>query len=133
MNKPVILDNGTGFIKVGYAGNNIPTHIIQSIVGKPILRVEEKANDNQVILKDIMCGDEAAKHRKYLEIEHPMENGIVRNWDNMDYLLDYTLNQLMSSSSRNKILFTEPPSNPFENRKKLYVFSSIHSNEYNYN
>lgn len=129
MEKPIVLDNGTGFLKIGYGGNNYPEHIIQSIVGKPMLRVEEKANNDQVILKDVMCGNKAAKHRKYLDIKHPIENGIVRDWNNMDYLLDYTLNELMPSSSRNKILFTEPPCNPFENRKKLYVYIYIISFE----
>ena len=34
----VVCDNGTGFVKVGYAGENFPRSIFPSMVGRPILR-----------------------------------------------------------------------------------------------
>lgn len=37
-------------------------------------------------LKDIMVGDEAAEMRSLLQMSYPMENGIVRNWDDMYHL-----------------------------------------------
>ena len=30
-----------------------------------------------------MVGDEASELRSMLEVNYPMENGIVRNWDDM--------------------------------------------------
>ena len=119
---PIVLDLGTGFIKAGYAGNYTPSHCIASMVGRPILRVEEKANNDNIALKEVMCGNEAAKYRRYLDIYYPVENGIVRDWDNMDHLLDHTLNDCLkiSTSNRNNVLFSEAPCNPFETRKKMY-------------
>ena len=122
---PIIFENGTGFCKVGYAGSNEPSHVFESIVGRPTFRVEQKADDNKVALKDIICGNEAAKNREYLNIEHAVENGIIYNWENMDHLFDYTFNELLSSCKRDKILLTEPPMNPFQIRKKLYVLILI--------
>jgi actin-related protein 3 len=29
----VIIDNGTGYTKMGYAGNNVPSYIIPSVIG----------------------------------------------------------------------------------------------------
>ncbi|EOD34198.1 hypothetical protein EMIHUDRAFT_449293 [Emiliania huxleyi CCMP1516] len=49
------------FVKCGFAGDNFPTHIFPSIVGRPILRAEEKVG--QVQLKDIMVGDECTAAR----------------------------------------------------------------------
>ena len=70
------------FVKVGYAGSNFPEHVFPSIVGRPILRVEER--DAAVAeIKDIMVGDEAAALRNYLQITQPMEHGIVKDFDDM--------------------------------------------------
>lgn len=37
-----------------------------------------------------MVGDEASECRSMLEISYPMENGMVRSWDDMLHLWDYT-------------------------------------------
>ena len=34
-------------------------------------------------LKDVHVGDEASELRAMLEVNYPMDNGIVRNWDDM--------------------------------------------------
>jgi hypothetical protein len=89
-----VLDGGTGFLKVGYAAQvrlssprvsllslglrndftlilqNFPEHQFPSIVGRPILRTEEQAGD--IVVKDIMCGDEAAAARSMLQISYPV-------------------------------------------------------------
>ncbi|KAF3033467.1 Arp2/3 complex subunit, actin nucleation center [Didymella keratinophila] len=116
---PIVLDGGTGFLKVGYAGQNFPEHQYPSIVGRPILRTEERdAGDIQ--LKDIMCGDEAAAARSMLQITYPMENGIVKRWDDMTQLWDYTFaEKLQIDPTGRKILLTEPPMNPLKNRETM--------------
>jgi actin-related protein 2 len=35
-----------------------------------------------------MVGDDASKLRSMLEVNYPMENGIVRNWEDMLHLYD---------------------------------------------
>lgn len=68
-----------------------------------------------------MVGDEASELRSMLEVNYPMENGIVRNWDDMKYLWDYTFGpEKLNVDPRNcKILLTEPPMNPTKNREKI--------------
>lgn len=115
----VVCDNGTGFVKVGYAGQNFPTAIFPSMIGRPILRAEESISET-VELKDIMCGDEAAAVRQTLEIKYPVENGIVRSWEDMEHLWNYTFYEKMQIRPNEfKILLTEPPQNPTKNREKL--------------
>ena len=89
------------------------------MVGRPILRAEEKVGD--VTVKDIMVGDEAAALRSMLQISYPMENGIVRNWDEMNHLWDYTFKERLKIDNFNdhKILLTEPAMNPKKNREKM--------------
>ena len=40
-----------------------------------------------------MVGDEASQLRSMLEVNYPMENGIVRNWDDMLHVWDYTFKE----------------------------------------
>uniref|UniRef100_A0A3B3RPD0 Actin-related protein 2 n=1 Tax=Paramormyrops kingsleyae TaxID=1676925 RepID=A0A3B3RPD0_9TELE len=117
--KVVVCDNGTGFVKCGYAGSNFPEHIFPALVGRPIIRSTAKVGNIEI--KDLMVGDEASELRSMLEVNYPMENGIVRNWDDMKHLWDYTFGpEKLNIESRNcKILLTEPPMNPTKNREKI--------------
>jgi len=88
------------------------------MVGRPILRSEEDIGNIQI--KDIMVGDEAAAVRQVLQITYPLDNGIVRNWDDMLYIWNYTFaEKLKINTKESKILLTEPPMNPLANRKKM--------------
>jgi len=117
-NKVIVCDNGTGFVKCGYAGANFPTAIFPSLVGRPILRYEQKIDD--VVLKDVMVGDEAAKIRAMLEISYPVDNGIVRNWEDMEHVWNYTFFEKMKINPKEcKIMLTEPPMNPKQNRETM--------------
>jgi actin-related protein 2 len=116
--KVIVCDNGTGFVKCGFAGANFPAAIFPSMVGRPILRYEEKVDN--VEIKDIMVGDEASRLRSMLQITYPMDNGIVRNWDDMSYVWDYTFNEkLKINPTECKIMLTEAPMNPKKNREKM--------------
>lgn len=117
--KVVVCDNGTGFVKCGFAGTHFPSHIFPSLVGRPILRSNIKIGDIEV--KDLMIGDEASQLRSMLEVNYPMENGIVRSWEDMIHLYDYTFGRqkLGVNPQECKLLLTEPPMNPTKNREKM--------------
>ncbi|KAE8745239.1 hypothetical protein FOCC_FOCC008030 [Frankliniella occidentalis] len=148
--KVIVCDNGTGFVKCGYAGSNFPAHIFPSMVGRPIIRAVNKIGDIEVkgkecaltalvfsaflnlqmsifydnifiFFQDLMVGDEASKLRSMLEVNYPMENGIVRNWDDMCHVWDYTFGpeKMDIDPKECKILLTEPPMNPTKNREKM--------------
>ncbi|XP_033101181.1 actin-related protein 2 isoform X1 [Anneissia japonica] len=118
--KILVCDNGTGFVKCGYAGSNFPAFIFPSLVGRPIIRSTAKVG-NIEIKKDLMVGDEASQLRSMLEVKYPMENGIVRNWDDMKHVWDYTFGEekLNVDPKSCKLLLTEPPMNPAKNREKM--------------
>merc|ERR1711981_674183 len=131
--KVVVCDNGTGFVKCGYAGSNFPDHIFPSMVGRPIIRAATRIDDVEV--KDLMVGDDASKLRSMLECTYPMENGMVRSWEDMQHVWDYTFGpeKLRIDPSGCKIMLTEPPVNPHKNRERLvqvmfekYGFPSVY-------
>jgi actin-related protein 2 len=85
-------------------------------------------------VRDIMCGDEAAAARSALQITYPMENGIIKRWDDMFHLWDYTFHEKMKvDTTGRKILLTEPPMNPLKNREQMceamferYAFGGVY-------
>lgn len=76
-------------MKVGWAGDNFPESIFPTLAGRPMLRYEEQLENVQI--KELMLGEEAAKNRVLLELSHPIENGVVKDWDMMLKLWEYGL------------------------------------------
>jgi len=117
MSKVVVFDGGSGFIKSGYAGSNFPSAVFPSMVGRPQLTAEVDSVDTE--LKDVMCGDEASAVRYALKLNYAVENGIIKDWEDMKLLWDYTFKDKMHiEPAEHKIILTEAPLNPIENRKK---------------
>lgn len=42
---PIICDPGTGYMKMGFAGDNFPKASFASLVGRPMLRFEESLGE----------------------------------------------------------------------------------------
>lgn len=67
-----------------------------------------------------MVGDEASNLRSMLQISYPLDNGVVRNWEDMEHLYNYTFfEKLRCQPKDSKIMLTEAPLNPAVNRKKM--------------
>jgi len=80
-----------------------------------------------ICAKDLMVGDEASQLRSMLEVNYPMENGIVRNWEDMKSVWDYTFNDKMQVDPKQcKVMLTEPPMNPMKNREKMVEVMTLH-------
>lgn len=117
-NKVIVCDNGTGFVKCGYAGSNFPSHIFPSMVGRPILRAQSKVGGIEI--KDLHVGEEASTLRSQLEITYPMNNGIVSNWEDMRHVWNHCFqDKLKIDPKHSKILLTEPAMNPKKNRERM--------------
>ncbi|CAF0950941.1 unnamed protein product [Adineta steineri] len=117
--KVIVCDNGTGYIKCGFCTSNFPDYHFPCMVGRPLIRSRTKVNNIEV--KDIMVGDEAQSVRQTLEINYPVANGIVTNWEDMEHIYTYLFGpKKMNIDPRDaKILLTEAPLNPVKNRAKM--------------
>jgi actin-related protein 2 len=55
-----------------------------------------------------------------LQISYPLDNGIIRNWDEIQYVWDYTFyEKLKIKPNECKIMLTEAPMNPKKNRERM--------------
>ena len=82
---PVVVDNGSGMVKAGFAGHDAPRAVFPSIVGCP--RYEGVMAG--VSHKESYIGDEAQTRRGVLTLKYPIEHGIVTNWDDMEKVVVY--------------------------------------------
>uniref|UniRef100_A0AC34PWM6 Actin-related protein 2 n=1 Tax=Panagrolaimus sp. JU765 TaxID=591449 RepID=A0AC34PWM6_9BILA len=82
--------------------------------------------------RELFVGEECIEYRSKLDVKYPMENGIVRNWNDMRDVWDYTFGpqKLDIDPKECKILLTEPPLNPNQNRQKLF---QVMFEEYGFN
>ena len=80
----IVVDNGSGMVKAGFAGDDAPKAVFPSIVGCP--RFESVMAG--VSHKASYIGDEAQARRGVLTLKYPIEHGIVTNWDDMEKVRD---------------------------------------------
>ncbi|XP_053877146.1 actin-related protein 3B isoform X4 [Malaclemys terrapin pileata] len=120
---PCVIDGGTGYTKLGYAGNTEPQFIIPSCIA---IRESPKVGDQaqRRVLKgvddlDFFIGDEAIDKPTYAT-KWPIRHGLVEDWDLMERFMEQVIfKYLRAEPEDHYFLMTEPPLNTPENREYL--------------
>ena len=53
-----------------------------------------------------------------LKLQHPMEHGVVTNWNDMEHIWTHLYSELKIQAEEHPVLLTEAPINPRKNREK---------------
>jgi len=115
-NQPIVIDNGSGVIKAGFAGDQVPKCVFPNFIGH--------AKHTRVMMSELpsneFIGPKADEYRGLLKITHPMEHGIVQDWNDMEKLWTYIYGKdgLNISAEEHPVLLTEAPLNPRKNREE---------------
>lgn len=133
--RTVVIDNGTGYTKMGYAGNNDPQFIIPTCIatketpssnsGQSTVRStvgstagSNLANKRGIDDLDFFIGDEAVANSKSYALQYPIRHGQVDNWDLMEKYHEACIFQYLRCDPEDHFfLLTEPPLNAPENRE----------------
>nr|CAX74889.1 Actin-like protein 3 [Schistosoma japonicum] len=122
----IVIDNGTGYSKIGYAGNTEPQSIIPSCIA---VKEYSKVGAREVRrlgtgLDDLnfYIGDEAIAldGKNDFSVKWPIRHGIIEDWDLMQRYMEQLIFKLLRAEPEDHyFLLTEPPLNTPENREYL--------------
>lgn len=119
-NRPaVVIDVGTGYTKMGYAGALEPQHIIPSAIsvrgGAKVGQSVHRGCDDL----DFFIGDEAFANKNY-DVKYPLRHGLVEDWDLMERFMSRCIyKNLRADPEEHFFMLTEPPLNKPESREYL--------------
>jgi actin-related protein len=116
--KPLVLDNGTGYTKIGFAGEDQPRSVFPTLIGYPKNPIVMP--DVEAYFREYYIGEEAMNLRGVLKLQYPMEHGQVKDWQAMDRIWHYIYyNDLRVNPNEHPVMLTEPPLNDKKNKEKM--------------
>jgi len=116
----VVIDNGTGYTKMGFAGNCEPQYIIPTMIALQEGKGAQKAATAKKGVEDLdfFIGDEAQANSKTYDIFYPVRHGQIENWTHMEYFWEHCIFKYLRCEPEDHFfLLTEPPLNAPENRE----------------
>ncbi|KAG9400325.1 Actin, aortic smooth muscle [Aphanomyces cochlioides] len=113
----IVVDNGSGRLKGGFEGDDLPRVVFPSMIGRP-------KEFNRVLTscgtREEYIGEDARIWRRALVLTYPIRRGVVQDWDDMAKILHHTFTiELHISAGEHAMLLTEPPLNPTANRERM--------------
>lgn len=117
-NQPIVIDNGSGVLKAGFAGGDKPRVVFRSCVGR--IKHTRVMPGGSLEGNEVFIGSKAEEHRGALKLSYPIESGIVQNWSDMERIWQYVYSRdnLNVISENHAVLLTEAALNPLRNREK---------------
>ena len=120
---PIIIDLGTGQIKAGFSGRDLPKIIFNSFIGEPkYKKLIKNINKENKISNEIFIGSQCDKNLNILKLRYPIEHGHFINEKDIFPIFNYIFSLLKIPSEDIKhhpILITEPLQNPIQNRENI--------------
>ncbi|KRX09666.1 hypothetical protein PPERSA_02538 [Pseudocohnilembus persalinus] len=120
--KTVVIDNGTGFTKMGWAFNPEPTYDIPTVISDRQNKGNVQVSKKEHSELDFFIGKEAYTKNNDMNYQlfKPMSSGIVEDWDLMEKFWHRSIfDYLRCEPEDTTFILTEPPLNPPENRENM--------------
>jgi actin-related protein len=106
----VIFDNGSAYCRAGIAGDEAPRCCFPEFVGRSKIPG----------ITEVYVGDEAKEKMSSLNLKYPIENGIVKDWDDMEKIWNHVyFDKLKVDPKKHPVLLTEAPLNCKADREKM--------------
>ncbi|MHA1987084.1 MAG: hypothetical protein ACW98D_10630 [Promethearchaeota archaeon] len=104
---PIIVDIGSAYVKVGFAGEPGPRFVFPCITGTE----KYKSVMVDVSARSMYVGNDVSRMRGVLKISHPIQRGSIMNWDSFFEILNYIFYSLLrvESLSEYPVFYCESP------------------------
>ena len=121
----IVVDLGSGFIKAGYSGEDVPRVVIPTVVGEPEnVQAEDSGNPtgdskpSKFIQKKM--GMDAFLNRHDHGLHFPIQRGIIQDWDRLTMLLEHVFTNELGIEPRNAtVLMTDSLKSKKEDKQHL--------------
>ena len=111
-----VIDNGSGYMKAGFSGEEAPKVMFPTMVGKTKVEGIYVGDEK----KESIIGSEAEKKFGILNISYPIQGGIIVNWDEMERIWANTFyGELKISPEEHNLLLSESPFITRKDREKM--------------
>lgn len=121
----VVIDMGTGYIKAGFSGEDLPRVVMPTVVGEQIVELEEANQQIGDVRRQInhCFGNAAFKSRETdppHELHYPIQRGIITDFDHCTDLLKHIFTkELGLDTNKMNVLMTDSPRNTKKNKMKI--------------
>ena len=120
----VVIDNGTGYIKAGFSGQDLPRIVIPTVVGEKVEQqdpalVNQNATEEENQKRTYTYGNAAYANKDDHDIFEPIKRGIIEDWDNMTILWQHIFDELNLETKNVNVLLTDSPFNKKQNRVRM--------------
>ena len=108
----LVIDNGTGFIKAGFSGQDLPRIVLPTVVGSKKREVDENMlspSGEDAEQYDYSFGNEAINNKASQVNVTPIERGIINDWESMERLWTHIFDQLSLEPKNVNVLMTDSP------------------------
>ena len=104
---PIIIDIGSAYVKIGFAGEPGPRFVFPCITGTE----KYKSVMVDVSARSIYVGNDVSRMRGVLKIKHPLNRGEIIDWDSYYEILNYIFYSLLriENLSLYPVFYCEPP------------------------
>ena len=116
--KSIVIDNGSGTVKAGFGGDDLPRSSFKPTVGRPNINPVQVGSH----LKDCYVGDEARISRSIFSTkpERAIERGQITDWNDIEKVWHHTFyNELRINPSDFSVLLLEPIHVEAQTRSKI--------------
>ena len=104
---PIIVDIGSAYVKIGFAGEPGPRFVFPCITGTE----KYKSVMVDVSARSIYVGNDVSRMRGVLKIKHPISRGEIMDWDSYYEILNYIFYSLLriEDLSNYPVFYCESP------------------------
>jgi len=88
---PIILDIGSAYVKTGFAGEAHPRYVFPTVIGTQ--KYQQSMVDTQT--RDVYVGDGAMRMRGVLNLNHPIQRSVIKDWNNYYEILNHVFYNLL--------------------------------------